>query len=426
MRILFLAHRIPFPPNKGEKIRALWELKELSGEHVVDLFCFCDDPEDKKYIEQLCQYCNRCHVEDVSYVWRRLRALFSLLTKQPFSISFFRCRKMARQIDSALRAESYDRIFVFSSSMAQYAEAASHIPRILDLVDVDSDKWLQYARRSAWPASWLWRREGKHLGAYEARLVRDSSVTLVCTEAEAELLRSSAPAGQICVLQNFLDAKQYEIGNNDIPDSIRGWQPYVIFSGSMDYRPNVDAALFFYREVFSLIRREVPKLRFVLAGRNPHRSLAALVSDSAVRVTGSVADMRPYIWGASAAVVPMRIARGVQNKILEALASGVPVVSSTIAAKGLPPALRSLVSEADTPEEISAALVRAVRNERSCCSVNQRRRDIRTAFQNYIESLALQSALRRIVLDPENKLREHNQAQTEDETGVDIAKAQLI
>lgn len=413
MRILFIAHRVPYPPNKGEKIRALWELRELCREHVVDLFCFCDDPQDRKLAGELKQYCNQLYVEDLSPFWSRMRALAALITGRPFSVAFFRSRTMAKRIGAALRSASYDRIFVFSSSMAQYAEASAEVLRVLDLVDVDSDKWLQYAERSRWPWAWLWRREAARLGAYEARLVRDFTLTLVCTDEEARLLRAKAPLGSIRVLENFLDVGQYDPGNWTAPDSIHALKPYVVFTGSMDYRPNVDAALFFYREVFPLVRRDLPELRLVIAGRNPHSSIGALGADPAVRITGSVTDMRPYIWGASAAVVPMRIARGVQNKILEALASGIPVVSTTAAAQALPPVMRSLLRVADTPQAIAAAVIDLVRT-----GANQPACELRAAFRKYVQNLDLQFQLRELVADPGADHPGKTRAEREAATGV--------
>ena len=395
MRILFIAHRVPYPPNKGDKLRAFWELRELSRQHTVDLFCFYDDPEDKKHVKELSQYCNSYYLEELSFLRSRVQSFSALLWGQPFTIAFFRSPRMSREIDSALRSGLYDRIVVFSSSMAKYAEASGNIPRILDLVDVDSDKWLQYANNSSWPWSWLWRREANLLGMYESSLVRDFSTTVVCTAAEAKLLRAKAPTGRIEVLQNFLDAHAYNPARGTIPDSIRAWQPYLVFSGSMDYRPNIDAVKFFCKDVFPLIRREVPEARLVIAGRNPHRSVLALQADSAVLVTGSVSDMRPYLWGAAAAIAPMRIARGVQNKILEALASGIPVVSSSTAAAALPQALSNLLTVADTPQAIAAATIRLLRNRSDTTS-----QDLRTTLKTYIDHLDLRSQLHRIVADP--------------------------
>jgi len=404
MRILFIAHRVPYPPNKGEKLRAFWELRGLSKSHTVDLFCFYDDPEDVKHARELNQYCHRLYLEKISFLRSRARAISAALRGRPFSAAFFHSHRMARRINLAIHSGYYDRIFVFSSSMAHYVRAAGKIPKVLDLVDVDSDKWLQYANHSSWPWSWLWQREAKILGAYEESLVRDFSSTVVCTEAEAQLLRSKAPHGRINVLQNFLDVDAY-LPASPLPDFIRAWQPYLIFSGSMDYRPNIDAVTYFCREVFPLIRRAAPEVRLVIAGRNPDRSVLALKADSSVEVTGSVSDMRPYIWGAAAAVVPMRIARGIQNKILEALAGGVPVVSSAAAASALSPELRALLTVADSPQNISAAVIKLLQDGSDISS-----QDLRVALKNYISDLDLPAQLQRLVNDPAESLEANEES----------------
>lgn len=403
MRILFIAHRVPYPPNKGDKLRAFWELRELSRQHTVDLFCFCDDPDDKKYVQELSQYCNSYYLEDLSFFRSRVQSLSALLRGQPFTLAFFHSPRMSKQINAALHSGLYDRVVVFSSSMATYVESVNNIPRVLDLVDVDSDKWLQYAKTSSWPLSWLWRREAKLLGAYESFLVKGFSTTVVCTAAEAQLLRAKAPQGRIEVLQNFLDVDAYDPARGTIPDFIRAWKPYLIFSGSMDYRPNIDAVRFFCGEVFPLIRREVPEVQLVIAGRNPDRSVLALQADSSVHVTGSVSDMRPYLWGATAAVAPMRIARGVQNKILEALASGIPVVSSSTAASALPLTLRDLLTVADTPQAIAAAAIKLLKNGSKIAS-----QDLRATLRAYIDRLDLHAQLNRLVADPTNTTEENS------------------
>jgi polysaccharide biosynthesis protein PslH len=398
MRILFIVHRAPYPPNKGEKLRALWELRELSRQHTVDLFCFYDDPDDKKHAQVLSQYCRHHYMEKTSYWASGLRAISASLLGQPFSVAFFRSRRMRKRIEAALHSERYDRIVVFSSSMAQYARYVKDIPRILDMVDVDSDKWSQYANHSSWLWSWLWRREAKCLGLYESALVREFTRTVMCTHAEAQLLRSKAPVGHIEVLENFIDVDAYA-RSNELPDLIRHWQPYVIFSGSMDYWPNVDAVQYLYREVFPLIRRQMPQVRLVIAGRNPTHSILALKKDPCVEVTGGVPDMRPYLWGASAAVVPMRMARGIQNKILEALASGTPVVSSTLAASALAPALRSLVTLADSPNEISAAVIKLLHH-----GSDNSPEALHEALKAYMNSLELPSQWQSLISDPSGGL----------------------
>src|SRR5271165_6957859 len=167
MRILFLVHRLPYPPDKGDKIRSFWELRTLAENHEVDLFCFYDDQNDKAYVDELHRYCRECYVEPISKFRSRVRALSSVLRGQPLSTAFFFSPTMARRVDEALRSRHYDLILVFSSSMAQYANHWPNLPRVLDLVDVDSDKWAQYSSYSRGPVSWLWKLESRRLLRYE-------------------------------------------------------------------------------------------------------------------------------------------------------------------------------------------------------------------------------------------------------------------
>ena len=392
MRILFIAHRTPFPPNKGDKLRSFWELRTLAQHHAVDLFCFYDDPEDEVHLDQLATHCRHYYAEKLSYFWSRVWALWALLRGRPFSAGFFYTRTMARHIHSALKSRRYDRIFVFSSSVAGYVETHSAVPKVLDLVDVDSAKWEQYAERSRGLLAGLWRLEAQRLGAYESFLVKQFSTTLVSTPGEAELLRSRAPGRSIRVVENYVDVEHYNPANIPVLSHIASWQPYIIFSGSMDYPPNVDAVKYFCREIFPLIRRERPEMNFVIAGRDPHPSVWALTSDAQVKVTGSVADMRPYLRAAAAAVAPMRIARGVQNKILEAMASGIPTVGTRIAVSGLPDGLRQWVRIADRPAEFAAAVTQLCEPRSANSSEN-----LRTVLKHHMERRLSQSQLEEII-----------------------------
>lgn len=403
MKILFIAHRVPYPPNKGEKLRAFWELRELSKRHTIDLFCFYDDDRDVAPANELSRYCRLRYMEKLPFVESRLRALSGLLQGQPFSVAFFQSARMRKEIEAAIRSERYDRIVVFSSSMAQYAGASDAIPKVLDMVDVDSDKWAQYAKRSPWPWSWLWRKEAYLLGKYEGVLTKTFDSTIVCTEAEAQLLRSRASVGNIRVLENLVDATLYVRPKEPLPDDVRRLQPYVIFSGSMDYRPNIDAVQYFCREAFPAIRAKMPEIRFVIAGRNPARSIVGLRREPGIEVTGGVADMRPYLWGASMAVVPLRIARGIQNKILEAIASGTAVVSSSLAASTLPDPIRSCVTVADSAGEICDAVINVLGHR--CGKSGEQ---LQRILYEYMNSLDLPGRLHDLIADPagraQNKL----------------------
>ncbi len=391
MQILFLAHRLPYPPNKGEKIRAFWELRMLAENHDVDLFCFYDDRQDARHIEDLRRFCRSCYAEPISLFGSRAKALWRLIQGRSFSPGFFHSTTMAKRIAEAVRSRSYDLIFVFSSAMAQYGESWPHLPGILDLVDVDSDKWFQYASRTRGLRSWLWKREGCRLAEYEARLVNLFCDTLVCTDAEAQLLRTIAPTGRITVLQNRLDTDYYQPETVSVPEEIRALQPYVVFTGSMDYFPNVDAVQFFCSEILPGIRSRIPGLQFVIAGRNPSAEVRRLGLRAGVRVTGTVPDIRPYLRGAAAAVAPMRIARGVQNKILEALAMGIPVVASSVAAAALPDQLAPLLIVEDEPTLWGTRLVRCLQDSQ------ERLTDRRSALVRYVESLELPAQLECLV-----------------------------
>jgi sugar transferase (PEP-CTERM/EpsH1 system associated) len=362
MRIMFLAHRLPYPPDKGDKIRSSWELRSLAEKHQVDLFCFYDQPGDKKHIETIAMYCDRCCVEKIRWLGSRLRSLAALFGGRPFSTSYFYSDRMTQHVREALRSRQYDVILVFSSSMAQYAEGLQHIPRILDMVDVDSDKWAQYARSSKGPVSWLWKAEARRLAEYERRIVKEFTTTLLCTEREAAILKKTAGNQGIDVLPNVIDLAYFNPDTVLVPDEIATWKPYVVFTGAMDYRPNVDAALYFVRDIFPFIRKELPELRFVIAGSNPVRAIRRLATDDTVRVTGTVTDIRPYLRGAVAAVLPMRISRGIQNKILEALAMGLPVITSSGAAAALPSSVASLLMVENEPRQFVTRVVDAVSN----------------------------------------------------------------
>jgi len=243
--------------------------------------------------------------------------------------------------------------------------------------------------------SWLWRLESRRLAAYEALLVRSFSATLVCTDAEAQLLKSIAPQGTIRVVQNYIDVEQYDPANIVISDEIRSWRPYLVFSGSMDYWPNIDAATYFCREIFPLIRQIRPDVRVVIAGRNPHPSVRDLGSNPSIKVTGSVSDMKPYLSAAAVAIAPMRIARGVQNKVLEALASGVPVVTTAAVASALPASVRWMVNVADTPQGFATGVTAALRDRSDSQS-----RHVRIQLKRHVESLGLSAQLNEVLQNP--------------------------
>src|SRR5579864_1271013 len=336
MRILFLVHRLPYPPNKGDKIRSFWELRSLAERHQVNLACFYDQAEDERELDNAAKYCESLYAEKINPLAARIRSVGAVLRGESFSVAYFHSRKMEAAIRSAVQAKKPDVIFVFSSSMAHYVIDVPNIPKVLDMVDVDSEKWAQYSRTASIPFSWLGRYEARQLAKHESEIVRRFSGTFVCTAREAELLRSVSGQQNVGVVGNVLDGNFFDPDKVPLEEQIARLQPYVVFTGAMDYLPNIDAVTYFCREILPLARERVPNLRFVIAGMNPAREVKRLAGD-AVIVTGSVPDIRIYLRGAAAAVVPMRVSRGIQNKVLEALAMGLPVLTTSRVAASLPP-----------------------------------------------------------------------------------------
>jgi len=365
-RVLFLSHRLPYPPDKGDKIRSFFELETLARSCDVDLFSFYDYAEDASYEAKVKEYCREFYAEPLPWFSSRRNAAMALLAGRPFTLGYFYSKSMQERVQAALRANRYDLAFVFCSSMAQYVEGCG-LPRVMDMVDVDSDKWLQYAERVAPPRSWLWSVEGRRLSEYEVRIAREFDATLLCTEPEAEVLRRKAGAANIRVLGNRVDESYWNPQGVEIPAAVAKLAPYVIFTGSMDYMPNVDAAEWFTRECMPGLKKAITGVKFVVAGRNPTKAVQALAADPAVIITGSVADMRPYLSAASVAVAPLRVARGIQNKVLEAMAMGLPVVATTKVAAALPEKLRARVAVEDTGEGMArqiAAMIGGGRADR--------------------------------------------------------------
>lgn len=348
MRILYLCHRVPYPPNKGEKIRAFHQLKAIAARHEVDLFTLADDPADLRQRSVFLEYCPEVTIVPLVPLLARLKSLPYLITRQPLTVPYFYSRKLQIAVNDALRKRKYDRIYVYCSAMAQYVEHAGDVPVVVDLVDVDSDKWTQYASFSRFPWSALYRREGVRLREYERSIMEKASAVLVSTEREAALMRNLGKA-PVHVVANGVDTDYFH-ASEDAQDQER---PAVVFTGDMAYFPNQQAVEFFARDVLPLIRREVPGTQFLIVGRNPNRQVLALRELDGVEVTGAVPDVRPYLSRAAVAVAPFVIAAGIQNKILEAMASGLPVVATTKVTQGLSLAASRLVESGTTAQELA-------------------------------------------------------------------------
>ncbi len=333
--ILYLAHRIPYPPNKGDKIRSFHILRHLAARYRVFLACFVDDPADVAAIPELDRYCaGRCVLKRHGRL-AHLHSLAGLARGEALSLARWRSGEMRSWVERTVAEQGITRAVVFSGAMAQYALGLPGLRLVTDFCDVDSAKFTQYAPDHAWPVSWVYRREGRRLLEWEARVARHSAASVFATRAEADLFERLAPgqAASLAVLENGVDTAYFRPAER--PNPYAAGEIAIVFTGAMDYWPNVDAVSWFAREILPRLAERHGRVRFVVVGMNPAPAVLALAADPRVTVTGKVADVRPYVQHARVVVAPLRVARGIQNKVLEAMAMARPVVVSATCAAGL-------------------------------------------------------------------------------------------
>ena len=332
MKILYIAPCLPNPPDKGERIRAFHQVDYLARRHEVHLACLIDEEPETQDTAPLEQLCASVLIVSRGRHLSRLRGVLAFSMSEPFSIAAFRSRRFAEAIGQKLNSEKFDCIFVLSSAMAQYVHHVSGTPKVIDFIDVDSELWRQAADRRRFPSSYLHRLEAQRLARHEKAMSRAFELSIFVSANEAEVFRRHVPGGRVSVVTNGVDLEYYA------PDSAElapGGPPLALFTGTMDYEPNVDAVRHFCRNILPLTRGPLPELEFCVVGRRPKRSVRRLARNSRVTVTGPVNDVRPYLRRAGVVVAPLRLGTGLQNKVLEAMASGVPVVGTSHAFRGL-------------------------------------------------------------------------------------------
>jgi sugar transferase (PEP-CTERM/EpsH1 system associated) len=352
--VLFLVHRMPYPPNKGDKVRSFHQLKHLAARHRVFLGTFIDDPDDAQHLPALRACCADVHAPRLNPLAARMASLTGLAGSQALTLRYYWQASMARWAQDVAARQALDCTLVFSSSMAQYAPPGGG-PLLVDLVDVDSAKWTEYAPVHRWPMSWVYRREGRTLLAFEREVAARADHTFLATEKEAALFRGLAPesAARVSELGNGVDADYFQPQAERASPFAAGEIP-LVFTGAMDYWPNVDAVCWFASEMLPSLRERHPALRFHIVGRSPVPAVRALACD-AVFVSGTVPDVRPYLQHAAVVVAPLRLARGIQNKVLEAMAMSRPVVAAAPCVEAITAQPgQHLLAAADAPAFVSA------------------------------------------------------------------------
>ena len=360
MKILFLAHRTPYPPDKGDKIRSFHLLSHLAKKHHVTLVYWLDDPRDVAHCAFLQSIClGKVFAVRLNRPWALFRAAWSLLRGRSITEGYYVARSFRRALKNALHEGPFDAVFMFSSATAFYGKTLNAGIRIVDFVDVDSDKWGQLADASRFPISWLYGLEQRRLSRFERETSRWAQCSLFVSSADAELFKKEDSGGNVEVLPNGAASDllgfPIELSDGDV-EKCHGKK--MIFVGTMNYFPNADAVRYFSEKIFPLVRAECPHALFEIVGRDPPKSVMRLDRIDGVKVVGEVSDVRSYLLGADVSVAPMRVARGVQNKVLEAMAMGVPVVATREAIRGIEVVDGQEVLIGKNPEEFARQIVR--------------------------------------------------------------------
>jgi sugar transferase (PEP-CTERM/EpsH1 system associated) len=378
--LLFLAQRLPYPPTKGEKIRAFHELKYLSQWYDIHLGCLIDDPEDLQYVDTVRAMCRDIYVAQINRRIGRVSCLRGLFTGEALSVTYFRDKGLAQWVRGIVDTIKPAVTFVYSSNMAPYVLDLPHTGlRVVDLVDVDSEKWRALAASTQGPMRFVYRREWRKIAALEQRIAVQCDLAVLVSNAEAALFVRQHPdcAPRIRDVSNGVDHCYFDpaLDHPPVYDTTR---PNYVFTGTMDYPPNADAVIWFANEILPVIRRTLPTARFHIVGSSPSPEVLQLARIDGVLVTGRVPDVRPYIAQSTAGVAPMRIARGIQNKVLEAMAMGRPVILTSGALEGIGahPATETIL--ADTVESFAAACCRmATTNDAAAIGAAARARVLR-------------------------------------------------
>ncbi|HUN75616.1 MAG TPA: TIGR03087 family PEP-CTERM/XrtA system glycosyltransferase [Steroidobacteraceae bacterium] len=374
MRILFLPHRLPFPPHKGDKIRALNILRHLAKHHEVLLACPIDDPADLEHLATVRALTSELVYEPIRPALRKAAALFTALPRgRSITAACFHCKPLQQRVDALIGRERVDAVLCYSSCMAEYVfrsrqRAQLHaMPKVMDLIDVDSLKWRQYAERCPAWARPIYRYEASRLEQLEQRIAREFDRILVVSEQEARHFPQDVARAKLAPMGNGVDLEFFAPRAPARPHAT----PRLVFSGVMDYWPNIEGITWFAEKVLPLVQQEVPGTELCIVGNRPAPAVRRLAHRPGVVVTGYVEDMRDYVASAAVCIAPLRIARGIQNKVLEAMAMARPVVASTQAHEGLVARPGRDLEVADDAAAFAAATVELLRNPGRAAALGQ-------------------------------------------------------
>jgi sugar transferase (PEP-CTERM/EpsH1 system associated) len=354
MRILFLTHRLPFAPNRGDRIRSYHILQHLAARgNAVDLVSLVHDDEEASHARELQGLAQSVTIARVRRLRSLARAATALLTPRPLTHALLDAAELSVGLERVVAHARPDVVLAYCSGMARLAlePPLRGIPFVLDMVDVDSEKWAALGREGRGPKAWIYRREATLLGAFEQRAAAAAVTTLVVNERERNLLRSMGVTAPIEVVPNGVELS----GLAPVPPAN---EPRVVFCGVMNYPPNETAALWLARDVWPAVRRARPEAILTILGANPTRRLRDLArNDRSIEVTGTVPSVQPYLGRSAVSVAPLLVARGLQNKVLEATAAGLPSVVTSAVVEGLPAEVAPACAVADSADAFAREIL---------------------------------------------------------------------
>lgn len=327
MKVLFLSQRVPYPPNRGDKITTWRIIEKLSRDHELTVVAFAHDEADRDAARVLHEEKGiRTITIDHDERSKKIKSLPLLLTRKALTLGVYGSKELQQVVDAELPGT--DLAYAYSSSMGAFLSGKG-TPWVMHFAELDSDKWRQYAEKHSFPMSIVYRREWKTLRAFEERIAHDALTNVFCTPLEQRIFQREIPGAPSMVIRNGVDLEHHD------PNRDRAEANHLVFIGVMDYYPNVDGCQWFADEILPLVRAEVPDARFTIVGSKPTPEVLALGERDGIEVTGFVDDPRDYLKRAAVSVAPLRVARGIQNKVLEALAMGLPTVGTTSATQGV-------------------------------------------------------------------------------------------
>lgn len=362
MKICVIAQRVPYPPNKGEKLRTYHQIQRLVElGHEVEVLAPVTSEDDTKNADALAKS-TQVTVSTFPLQNAFWRYAWALLHRQPLSVGAFYSPLLAKKVKQLLCDSRVDVMLLSASSLSYYvfandALASSSCKLFMDFMDVDSDKWQQYAAASRWPMTWVYQREAALIRQAEQRVNARFTQCFLIAEEEVKLFHSSVSKDKpVAVLGNGLDFESFYPAT----DQTQKRPCDFLFTGVMDYKPNVDAVLWFVEHCWEAVKSALPDATLTIAGMNPEPEILALQSDSRITITGFVDDILPYFHAASVFIAPFRLARGVQNKVLQAAACELPVVTTSMGAEGIHFAGPDTMAIADSASVFSKACIASV------------------------------------------------------------------